>query len=88
MKVYRNIYVKYGLPKLIGKELLYFTDRVIFNPDVEQMNINFDRNQDIYLGCDCDAKKYASFVKYKTTNIKNNKIINNERKGTKCSKCY
>jgi hypothetical protein len=86
MKVYRDVYIKSSLPKFKGSDFLYYTGKIVNNGELKLTG--FDRNLDIYLGCDCDARKYKAIMKVsgkQNTTIKNNVITNGKKK---CNKCW
>ena len=89
MKVYRNVYIKANFPRLSGKEVIYYTGKIVNNADINGIvQREFDRSKDIYLGCDCDAPKYSAFIK-KNENSKiqetNKRVILSY--GRECKNC-
>lgn len=62
-KIYRDVYLRTGLPRFSGKELLYYTGRIVNNADKNGALSSFDRDLDIYLGCNCDAPRYRALVR-------------------------
>lgn len=63
MKIYRNVYLKSNLPRFSGRTPLYYYNKVVTNADKNGMLKEFDRNEDIYIGCDCDTPKYSALIK-------------------------
>lgn len=66
-KIYRDVYLKKGLPRFRGRTPLYYTGRLHANSTPEDLKA-FDRLQDIYLGCDCDRDKWSQVIRMKNKN--------------------
>lgn len=91
MKVYRNVYIKTNLPRFSGRELIYYTGRIVNNADTNGvLQKEFDRSQDLYLGCDCDAPRYSALIK-KNEGIQIKENIHQKKSlisyGRKCKHC-
>lgn len=89
MKIYRNVYLKSHLPRFTGREIIYYYGKVVTNADSNsRLRTEFDRSQDIYLGCDCDAPKYSAIIKKnKEEKTKNNQKREIQSYGKKCKIC-
>lgn len=66
-RIYRDVYLKKGLPRFRGNMPLYYTGRLHCNTAPEDLKA-FDRSQDIYLGCDCDRDKWSQVIRMKNQN--------------------
>lgn len=66
-KIYRNIYVKkyqrFPTQKLTGSNDLYYSGEVICG--VIGLPEEFDKNKDLFIGCECDFPKWRQLVKIK-----------------------
>ena len=52
---YRDVYIKYDkfpYHRLIGKNILYYTGKIITN--VSGIPDTYDKKKDYYFNCDCD----------------------------------
>ena len=67
-KIYRNIYLKgykkFPYQKLTGRNDLYYTGELICG--VTGLPPGFDKNQDYFIGCDCEFPKIRRLVKIKS----------------------
>lgn len=63
-KTYRNIYIKEGIvPKFSGKNLVYYTNKVVYNASESLVKAEYDRSKDGYISCGCDFKNIQALIK-------------------------
>ena len=69
-RVYRNVFIRSGMPKFRGKEILRYSGRLYTNGENLMNRQGFDREMDIFLGCRCDADRYQSILKVTESKIR------------------
>lgn len=63
-RVYRDLYFKKDILNFRGSTILYYTGKIVRNAgNLEKFKGAFDRHQDYYQGCDCDANIYSAVLK-------------------------
>ena len=62
LKIYRNIILKnyksFPYQKLNGRNTLLYSGKIICN--AANKPIDFDKNKDLYITCDCDFSKWKN----------------------------
>lgn len=63
-KVYRDIYFIGNIPKFTGKNILYYSGKLVKNAgNLKNYKKDFDRSKDYYFSCNCLANTFLAIVK-------------------------
>lgn len=64
IKFYRDIYFIGNIPKFTGKNILYYSGKLVKNAgNLKNYKKDFDRSKDYYFSCNCLANTFSAIVK-------------------------